>query len=246
MSKYTTGEIAKLCNVSVRTVQFYDTKGLLPPSELTDGGRRLYTDADLSELRFICTLKDLGCSLDSIKGILNSKSCKKVLTLLLDEQAKRLNDEINERKVQLEAIRLIKENISQNATIPVNLTIDIEHMIEKERLVKQTRRVLIVGRVIFLSILSASIAIWITMGMWIPFSAVAAITLILLGCRAFVKFDNSPVPFICPHCNENFFLQTKDLFSTYRVKHLEYVNCPKCGKEDYCVKSFAKHERLSS
>ena len=28
MSNYTTGEMAKLCNVSVRTVQFYDTKGM--------------------------------------------------------------------------------------------------------------------------------------------------------------------------------------------------------------------------
>ena len=47
MSKYTTGELAKLCGVSVRTVQFYDTKGLLPPSELSEGGRRLYSDDDL-------------------------------------------------------------------------------------------------------------------------------------------------------------------------------------------------------
>ncbi|MFR7719055.1 MAG: MerR family DNA-binding transcriptional regulator [Lachnospiraceae bacterium] len=29
MSKYTTGEIAKLCGVSVRTVQYYDTRGIL-------------------------------------------------------------------------------------------------------------------------------------------------------------------------------------------------------------------------
>ena len=108
MSKYTTGEIAKLCNVSVRTVQFYDTKGLLIPSELTEGGRRLYTDADVAELRFICMLKGLGCSLDSIKGILNSESREKILVLLLDEQANQLNDEINERKKQLELVRLIK------------------------------------------------------------------------------------------------------------------------------------------
>lgn len=42
MSKYTTGEIAKLCGVSVRTVQYYDTRNILTPSELTEGGRRLY------------------------------------------------------------------------------------------------------------------------------------------------------------------------------------------------------------
>lgn len=29
---YTTGEIAKLCGVSVRTVQYYDTRGILIPS----------------------------------------------------------------------------------------------------------------------------------------------------------------------------------------------------------------------
>ena len=31
MSKYTTGEIAKLCGVSVRTVQYYDERGILTP-----------------------------------------------------------------------------------------------------------------------------------------------------------------------------------------------------------------------
>ena len=47
MSKYTTGEIEKLCGVSVRTVQYYDTRSILVPSELSEGGRRLYTEDDL-------------------------------------------------------------------------------------------------------------------------------------------------------------------------------------------------------
>ncbi len=48
MSRYTTGEIAKLCGVSVRTVQYYDSRNILSPSELSEGGRRLYSEADLS------------------------------------------------------------------------------------------------------------------------------------------------------------------------------------------------------
>lgn len=44
MPQYTTGELAKLCGITVRAVQFYDGKDLLKPSELTDGGRRLYSD----------------------------------------------------------------------------------------------------------------------------------------------------------------------------------------------------------
>lgn len=70
MLKYTTGELAKLCNVSVRTVQFYDTKNLLKPSEISEGGRRLYTEADVKKLSFICLLKTLGLNLEAIKQIL--------------------------------------------------------------------------------------------------------------------------------------------------------------------------------
>ena len=50
MSKYTTGEIAKLCGVSVRTVQYYDERGILIPSELSEGGRRLYSEDDYKKI----------------------------------------------------------------------------------------------------------------------------------------------------------------------------------------------------
>ena len=36
-SRYTTGDIAKLTGVSVRTVQYYGAKGLLIPNEISDG-----------------------------------------------------------------------------------------------------------------------------------------------------------------------------------------------------------------
>ena len=39
MSQYTTGELAKQCGVTVRTVQFYDQKGILIPSALIFGWR---------------------------------------------------------------------------------------------------------------------------------------------------------------------------------------------------------------
>ena len=60
MSKYTTGEIAKLCGVTVRTVQYYDSRNILVPSELSEGGRRLYSEADVQKLRVICFLRNIG------------------------------------------------------------------------------------------------------------------------------------------------------------------------------------------
>ena len=70
MSKYTTGELAKLCGVTVRTVQYYDTRGILIPSELSEGGRRLYTDGDLRRLKIICFLRDMGLPIDAISQLL--------------------------------------------------------------------------------------------------------------------------------------------------------------------------------
>ncbi|MBQ3318354.1 MAG: MerR family transcriptional regulator, partial [Spirochaetales bacterium] len=57
VSKYTTGELAKLCNITVRTVQYYDSRGILVPSELSEGGRRLYSEDDLNRMKVICFLR---------------------------------------------------------------------------------------------------------------------------------------------------------------------------------------------
>lgn len=38
MSQFSTGELAKAAEVSVRTVQYYDQRGILTPSEVTEGG----------------------------------------------------------------------------------------------------------------------------------------------------------------------------------------------------------------
>ncbi|MDG5214690.1 MerR family DNA-binding transcriptional regulator, partial [Staphylococcus aureus] len=39
MSNYSTGELAKLCNVTTRTIQYYDRKGILKPQGFTEGKR---------------------------------------------------------------------------------------------------------------------------------------------------------------------------------------------------------------
>ena len=100
MTQYTTGELAKLCNVTVRTVQFYDSKDLLKPSELTDGGRRLYTDADLERLRVICFLKDLGFSLKDISALMNEPDTESTLHFLLENQQQELAKRIEADQVR--------------------------------------------------------------------------------------------------------------------------------------------------
>ena len=77
MSLYTTGELAKKCNVSVRTIQYYDERGILVPTDLTEGGRRLFSEKDVATLETICFLRDLDISIKDIAEILEADESQK-------------------------------------------------------------------------------------------------------------------------------------------------------------------------
>ncbi|MBI4267396.1 MAG: MerR family transcriptional regulator [Chloroflexi bacterium] len=61
------GELARRAGVSIRTVRYYEEKGLLAPSGLTSGGIRLYSPRDLNRLILIRRFKRLGLNMAEIK-----------------------------------------------------------------------------------------------------------------------------------------------------------------------------------
>jgi len=66
---YRIGELARKARVTVRTVRYYETLGLLKTRSRSDGGQRYYTDADLIYLLRILQLKRYGFSLEQIGRI---------------------------------------------------------------------------------------------------------------------------------------------------------------------------------
>ena len=120
MSKYTTGEIAKLCGVSVRTVQYYDTRNILTPSELTEGGRRLYSEEDLKRMKIICFLRDAGISINSIGELLSEHDPGSVISVLLEQQENILKEEKSESTQQnFEFSRALLEQAGIRADEPI-------------------------------------------------------------------------------------------------------------------------------
>lgn len=65
--KMTSGEIAKKAGVSQKAVRLYDEKGLLKPSDYSEGNYRLYDKAALQILEKIVALKQIGFSLEEIR-----------------------------------------------------------------------------------------------------------------------------------------------------------------------------------
>lgn len=131
----TAGEAAKKMGVSVRTLQHYDREGLLPPSSLSEGGRRLYTDKDLVRLHQILSLKRLGFSLRDIKDRLPGLDTPAEAAQALAQQAQALRErmaELAEAVAQLEvlreeALRMRTVDFKKYADIIVNLQMGNEY-----------------------------------------------------------------------------------------------------------------------
>lgn len=85
----TVHEVSRLAGVSIRTLQYYDRIGLLPPAEYSRSGYRLYDDAALEKLQQILLFRELKFSLKDIKAILESpdfdreKALEQQIALLL-------------------------------------------------------------------------------------------------------------------------------------------------------------------
>ncbi|HNY49728.1 MAG TPA: MerR family transcriptional regulator [Smithella sp.] len=95
------GEIAKKLDMSQRTIRYYEEIGLLNSIKRVEGGRRIYTDADLRRLKLIKRLKIMGMTLSEMQELESmwtiEKSNDKVLNRLmeiLNNQLTRLDDRI--------------------------------------------------------------------------------------------------------------------------------------------------------
>ena len=64
------GEFARQAGVSLRTLRYYEELGLIAPTARTRGGFRYYREADLSRLRLIREMQELGLTLDHIGDLL--------------------------------------------------------------------------------------------------------------------------------------------------------------------------------
>ena len=196
MPKYTTGEIAKLCGVTVRTVQYYDTRGILVPNELSDGGRRLYSEDDVRRLKIICFLRGLGLPIDSISQLLSEEDPGSVISLLLDQQEQLLHDEISERQEKLDKLASLRQGLKEIEHFSVDDISDIAYTMENKKKLQKVHRTILLTGLPSTLLEIAVIILWIKTGIWWPFVLywVIAIPYGILISRYY--FRN--VAYICP------------------------------------------------
>lgn len=57
------GEASRLSGVSIEAIRYYEREGIVSKPGRTASGRRVYSDAEISALRFIKRSRDLGFSI---------------------------------------------------------------------------------------------------------------------------------------------------------------------------------------
>ena len=240
MSKYTTGEIAKLCGVTVRTVQYYDTRGILTPSELSEGGRRLYSANDLKRMKIICFLRDLGLPIDSISQLLSEENLNSVIYLLLERQEQTLKEEIGDRQEKLDKLEVFRQEMKSIVAVSVESIGDIAYTMSNKKKLKKVRMTMLVTGIPVNVLQWFSIILWIIKGFWWLFViwAVIAIPYGILISRYYLR----SVAYICPECHEVFQPNFKEAFFAKHTPTLRKLTCTCCGHNGFCVETYKKEE----
>ncbi len=108
------GDMAKMFGVTLRTLRFYEDKGLISPKR--DGSTRLYSRRDKARLKLILLGRKVGFSLRDVKQIMDLYDPKgsntKQLRLTIEKSEKQLGRLQKQRAAVDEAIRDLSETMA--------------------------------------------------------------------------------------------------------------------------------------
>jgi DNA-binding transcriptional MerR regulator len=97
------GELASRSGLPIKTLRFYEDRGLLPAAGRSPGGYRLFCAASLQRLAFIRRLKTLGLSLEEIRECLAAHDAGRLpcaeVQRLLERQIRRVEQRMRELRL---------------------------------------------------------------------------------------------------------------------------------------------------
>lgn len=122
---FSIGQLSQRTGVKIPTIRYYEQMGLIDVPERSEGNQRRYTADGLSRLSFIRHSRDLGFSIEDIKGLLElsqhpERPCHDVHGIAV-QHLKNVQDKIAKlRRLERELKRVSKcdaDNVAECAVI---------------------------------------------------------------------------------------------------------------------------------
>ncbi len=113
----TTGDLARACETTVRTVRFYEEAGVLCPEMRSDGGHRLFGSDEVAKLQLIMDLREAGLSLTAIKELFELKRKHRTPEDASAEMSKVLEAQIEEMQRKIATLRRLREELASTVAI---------------------------------------------------------------------------------------------------------------------------------
>ena len=135
MERLTISRLARLGDVHVETVRYYERRGLLPKPPRTASGYRVFPREAVRRLRFIKRAQELGFSLDEIRELLSLRTRAGTVRADVRARAAAKIADVDQKIRTLEAIKQALRTLTDRcdgcgpiATCPILQSLDDERL----------------------------------------------------------------------------------------------------------------------
>ena len=106
-SGFTRGDLARATGCNIETIRYYEKTGLLPDPPRTDAGYRIYSAAHATRLRFILRARELGFSMEDIRGLMGLEDGAAPTCAEVKERTERHLSDVRARIADLRRIETV-------------------------------------------------------------------------------------------------------------------------------------------
>jgi DNA-binding transcriptional MerR regulator len=111
-ARLSTGDLARGCDTTVRTIRFYEEAGLLEPAPRTDGGHRVFDLDQLPRLQLIMDLREAGLSLQDIRALFALRQGHDDARSASDRLCQTLQTQVEAMQRKIDVLRRLQEELS--------------------------------------------------------------------------------------------------------------------------------------
>lgn len=114
---FTTGDMARLSESTLRTVRFYEQEGLIEPERRTQCGNRLFSERELAKLQLALDLREAGLSLQDIKDLFALKAKCDCPEEASQRMSSVLNQQIDGMQQKIAKLRRLREELAAMVSV---------------------------------------------------------------------------------------------------------------------------------